>query len=227
VSWPGGCDLVRPDGPYHTKSDFHFPKNRPIRSANLPVVYCPIPGTVREAEGDFFQLRRGVGSNPSCGGGGGIMRGQFRRFSRSQNNMLSMWRLCSVNILRRPSNGFMAVSALPPGTSVDFYCRIVGNEEVWTGFRGAKNGLQDQAVVDPFPVGRKPDREFADKLLVGGMEVELDRLASHGRRNDRAEMARVRPGVRYGSNLLSSWRCFARRTFRFGRRGDRVGCFLR
>ena len=119
--------------------------------------------------------------------------------------MLSVWRLCSLNTLHRPSGVFMLTSALPSGASVHFYGRVVGSEEVWTGLCGAENSLKDQAVVDPLPVGREPDREFADKLLVGRVEIELDRLPSHGRRNGHSGPPCGRIGLRGGFRFLFFW----------------------
>ena len=120
----------------------------------------------------------------------------------------------------------MPTSALPSGASVHLYGRVVGSEEVWTGLCGAENGFQDQAVVDPLPVGSEPDREFADKLLVGRVEIELDRLSPDGRRSNWAEMARAQPGVLCGFRFLISWAWFARRALGFRRRW-RLGRFLR
>ncbi len=141
--------------------------------------------------------------------------------------MLSVWRLCSLNTLHRPSGVFMLTSALPSGASVHFYGRVVGSEEVWTGLCGAENSLKDQAVVDPLPVGREPDREFADKLLVGRVEIELDRLPSHGRRNGHSGPPCGRIGLRGGFRFLFFWLGGTHRALQFRRRGGCMGRSLR
>lgn len=91
----------------------------------------------------FFNCERVSLQARLAEGAAGSPEGDFDGFLARQNNMLSVWRLCSVNTLHRPSGVFMAASALPPGASVHFYGRIVGSEEVWTGLRGPENGFHD------------------------------------------------------------------------------------
>jgi hypothetical protein len=51
---------------------------------------------------------------------------------------------------------------------------VVCGQEIRAGFCGTKYCFHNQAVIDTLPMRRKPNREFADQLFIGLVEIKLD-----------------------------------------------------
>ena len=67
---------------------------------------------------------------------------------------------------------------LRPVRSRDRNPLVIPGQKSGSGLRRAQNCLDDETVIDPFPVRCEPNGDFPDQLLVGFVEIELDRLST-------------------------------------------------
>jgi WD40 repeat protein len=72
----------------------------------------------------------------------------------------------------------ISATVLKLRTAIDDNCRVVSGEESGAGLRCPKHGLDYEAIVDPLPMGSKPDGELADELLVLRLQIEVDLSAA-------------------------------------------------